>query len=84
MLDDTNSASFLGGILLLVILIIAFIIYLILKKYINKNLLLGLIFIILGYVLSPLKTWNYLFYIAGAIFLIIFFIDLIKRRVKKK
>ena len=80
---DTNSAAFLGGALVIIFLIIACVAYFLLRKILPKQLVSGLILIILGYVFESFNPWNYLFYVAGGIFLILFFVDLFRKKKNK-
>lgn len=80
---DTNSAALLGGILVIIFLIIACIVYFLLKKILPKHLVSSLILIVLGYVLGSFNPWNYIFYLAGIIFLILFLIALFKKNKTK-
>ncbi len=77
---DTNSMAFLGIVLILVSLIIAIILYFVLKKFINKHLSLTIVLMAFGYFWRDLDPYNYPFYLAALIFFLLFLFHLFTRR----
>jgi hypothetical protein len=77
---DTNSGSFLGAVLLIIFLALGIIFYFIFKKFTGKYLALIIVFGALGYLLNELRPWNYLFYLAGVVCLILFIINLLRKK----
>lgn len=77
---DTNSGAFLGVILTLLLLVLGVISYLVFRKFINKHLVSATIFLVLVYIFDQLSPWNYLFYIASLVCLILVIIFLLKKR----
>jgi hypothetical protein len=79
---DTTSPLIIGLIILFVTLIFGAIFYFVFKKLINKFLLLAIILVLLGVFWRYLRPWNYLFYFAGLVFLVLFIIGLFKKKKK--
>ncbi len=81
---DSISFVFPALILILVILLIGLIVFLFLKKIINQYLLLFFILGLIGFIFKELDPYNYIFYLAAIICLILFIVEMFKKKQKKK